>query len=389
MKRNILQHDNCYGCGVCTAVCPIHLIDSKLNTDGFYQPVISDIENCVECGLCLKVCSVNNSITNNAICGFATWSLDSAVRRKSSSGGTGFEIAHALVNDGYKFLGVRYNATKGRAEHYVANNISELIPSMGSKYIQSYTDEAFAKIKKGEKYVVTGTPCQIAGIRQLVKQKEMETDVLLVDFFCHGVPSLNIWKKYIKWAEKIVGPITYVSWRNKRNGWHDSWAMSIDGEETDVATIDRHGSNMLIGERKSFINIKRSEGDIFYKFFLGDMCFNKACYDKCQFKMERSMADIRLGDLWGTTYANNDLGVTGVLAFTQQGVDILKRCNIEMKSEPVSVVMEGQMTQNPQKPYYYGFLMMLLRTKLRLKTIYRVVQVLRFRTILKYKLSAS
>ena len=40
-----------------------------------------------------------------------------------------------------------------------------------------------------------------------------------------------MWKKYSDWAEQKVGKLTYVSWRNKFTGWHDSWAMSIDGEK--------------------------------------------------------------------------------------------------------------------------------------------------------------
>lgn len=30
---------------------------------------------------------------------------------------------------------------------------------------------------------------------------------------------------------KVVGKVTYASWRNKWRGWHDSWAIGIDGEK--------------------------------------------------------------------------------------------------------------------------------------------------------------
>ena len=155
MKKNISQINNCFGCGVCSAICPIRIISMEINTDGFFQPVISNNNKCVECGRCLNVCPLNSKDKEkgkreNSYNGYASWSRDLSVRHKSSSGGTGFEVARYLLNKGYKIIGVRYNAVKERAEHYVATRESELIPSMGSKYIQSYTDDAFPIIKKQE-----------------------------------------------------------------------------------------------------------------------------------------------------------------------------------------------------------------------------------------------
>ena len=59
-----------------------------------------------------------------------------------------------------------------------------------------------------------------------------------------------------------------------------------------------HGGWFIKGE-KSYYNKKRSEGDLFYKFFLGNMCLGRACYKDCKFKYLNSAADIRIGDLWG------------------------------------------------------------------------------------------
>ena len=118
--------------------------------------------------------------------------------------------------------------------------------SIGSKYIQSYTEEAFKRIKRKEqKYLITGTPCQIDSFRRYIQRFHCEDNFVLLDFFCHGVPSMLLWKKYTEWAEKKVGKITYASWRNKWTGWHDSWAMGIDGKEHGVK-IDWHDSGKRI-----------------------------------------------------------------------------------------------------------------------------------------------
>lgn len=71
------------------------------------------------------------------------------------------------MNQGYKVCGVRYDAERNRAEHYIATTVEELIPSSGSKYIQSYTVDGFKAINRKEKYLVTGTPCQIDSLEDI------------------------------------------------------------------------------------------------------------------------------------------------------------------------------------------------------------------------------
>ena len=222
--KNISNIRNCYGCGVCAKACPQNIIKIHLNSDGFYGPYIKEISRCTQCGLCIEVCSYNNDAlalnANFKPKSYAAWSDDFAVRRKCSSGGVGFEVAKYLINQGYKVLGCRYNVEKNRAEHYVASTVEELIQSIGSKYLQSYTFNGLKQIDRKNKYLVTGTPCQIDSFRRYIQKFHCENNFVLVDFFCHGVPSMLMWNKYIKWAEKQVGKLTYVSWRNKQTGWY-------------------------------------------------------------------------------------------------------------------------------------------------------------------------
>ena len=226
--RNISNIRNCYGCGLCATTCPRHIITITLNTDGFYEPRITDESQCTDCGLCTEVCSYlydDLPLKDRCIRSYAAWSNDNQVRRKCSSGGVGFEVGRTLMEEAYKVCGVRYNAETNRAEHYIATTVEELIPSIGSKYIQSYTVDGFKAINRKEKYLVTGTPCQIDSFRRYIRKFRCEDNFVLMDFFCHGVPSMLTWKKYIREVEKVTGKITYVSWRNKFTGWHDSWAM--------------------------------------------------------------------------------------------------------------------------------------------------------------------
>lgn len=366
---NVSGIHDCYGCGVCAIACAKQIITISLNEDGFYEPHISEPSKCTDCGLCVNVCSYSHdvlSLKSTHIKSYAAWSNDNVVRRKCSSGGIGFELGRTLIEQGYKVCGVRYNPDTNRAEHYIASTVVELIPSIGSKYIQSYTVDGFKSIDRKGKYLVTGTPCQIDSFRRYIQKFRCEDNFILMDFFCHGVPSMLLWNKYMQEVEKTTGKITYVSWRNKFTGWHDSWAMSIDGEKTGEK-VDWHDSyNILIKGKEGFYNSRLSQGDAFYRLFLCDACLGKACYDKCKFKYDKSSADIRIGDLWGKTYQENEDGVSAVVVFTEKGNDVLQQCNCTLIKHSFDVVAESQMKTNPVLPVYASRIWMNLRDKNKL-----------------------
>lgn len=247
MQNNISNLHNCFGCGVCAASCPKKLISIQLNRDGFYEPKLVDEDSCTHCGICTEVCAFSHSeLANNdaaPVKSWAAWSNDEGVRNRCSSGGIGFEIGKQLIEQGYHAVGCRYDTIDQRAEHYIATTVDEFTASVGSKYIQSYTSDAFSQIKKkGQKYLVTGTPCQIDSFRRMIRKFHCEENFILLDFFCHCVPTMYAWKAYMRMLEPKIGKITYASWRNKFDyGWHDSWQMGVDGEKT-AKPIDWHDS---------------------------------------------------------------------------------------------------------------------------------------------------
>lgn len=339
---NILNIHDCYGCGVCAKACGKKIINIKLNAKGFYEPYIRDEKKCIKCGLCLDVCafyhgtiSVNNLVKKS----YAGWSNDRVVRKKCSSGGIAFEVAKYLLTKGYQICAVKYNAVETRAEHYIASSLLDLEQSAGSKYLQSFTFEAFNKIDNKKKYLLTGTPCQIDSFRRYIKKFRCEDNFVLLDFFCHGVPSMLVWYNYLELVENKIGRISSASWRDKITGWHDSWAMALKGENDRV------------------YNSRLSDGDLFYKMFLKNTCLGKACYDNCKYKMMQSAADIRVGDLWGKKYSSNQEGVSGILAFTDKGVEVLKKMKILKLStlieEDYDIVVEGQMRRPAKRSLFW------------------------------------
>lgn len=366
MLNNILKYDYCYGCGVCVGSCPRNIISIRLNKSGFYEPYIVNIDGCVECGVCLDVCSFAHSEVAQKfepVKSWAAWSNDARVRSECSSGGVGFEIGRQLIENGYKAIGCRYDVKKQRAEHYIATTIDEFIPSIGSKYIQSFTGLAFRQIDRKQKNLVIGTPCQIDSFRRMIQKFHCENNFILMDFFCHCVPSMWAWDSYRKMLERKIGEVTYASWRNKfEYGWHDSWLMGIDGAKISGGVNGNDLFNHDISRKKPFIQSRKSQGDLFYKLFLGDVCLGPQCENDCKFKYNQSAADIRIGDLWGATYKNNQEGVSALIAFTEKGLTVVNTLkNVTLINHPFEVVAEGQMKKNARHKELTPIVMWLLR----------------------------
>uniref|UniRef100_A0AB33IQZ9 Coenzyme F420 hydrogenase/dehydrogenase, beta subunit C-terminal domain n=1 Tax=Prevotella sp. GTC17253 TaxID=3236793 RepID=A0AB33IQZ9_9BACT len=372
--NNVSDIKDCFGCGVCAVVCPKDTISIKLNKNGFYEPIV-DENRCIDCALCRNVCSFINpglGLETTETTSYASWSNDESIRLKASSGGVGFEIGKLLINQGYKACGVRYNIDKRRAEHYIADNVEDYKASIGSKYIQSYTVAGLKSVNLKEKFLVTGTPCQIDSFRRYIKKFRKEDNFILMDFFCHGVPSMWMWYNYLNIYTPKVGRISSVTWRNKRTGWHDSWAMNLVGTNQEIYSL-------------------MSEGDLFYRLFLGDWCMNPACVKNCKFKYKASSADIRIGDLWGETYKNDEKGVSAAIAFTNKGKEILESLNhCTLKSHSFGVVAEGQMKKNAKNAILYPIARIMLNhgQNYSLRTWDRLTKIafyLSIPSVLKYK----
>lgn len=347
--NNISKIHDCYGCGVCTISCSKHLIKMRLNINGFYEPYIEDLKSCTDCGLCISVCAFNHkelaNKEHNPLESYGAWSRSKNILNECSSGGIGFEIGRIALENGYKVCSVKYNSQEHRAEHYIAQSLEELNLSKGSKYIQSYTPTGFKNINRKEKNIIFGTPCQIDSMRHYIRKFRVEDNFVLVDFFCHSVPSLFAWRKYLSSVEKEIGKSENISWRSKETGWHDSYTIKIKGS---------------LGLYKSW----RSKGDIFYKLFLGDFCCGKACQKACKYKYDKSSADLRIGDAWGKTYENNNEGVSALIVFTPKGkklaLQLKKNCTLE--DQPFSVIAEGQMTSNVNETWTAPIIHKILRS---------------------------
>lgn len=312
---NKLSIQKCTSCGVCATVCAKKAISMQLDGEGFYRPVI-DASLCNECGLCTTVCykfDPEVKMTNEEGLKqkplFAAWATDDDVVRKTTSGGIGDLLAHLLLNEGYRVVGVIYNENDIRAEHRIATTEDELESFCGSKYIQSYTFDAFRDVVancRNEKYAVFGTPCQIYALNRLATQRKVRDQFFFVDLYCHGCPSLHAWTKYQSEIKKRIGVNRFdsVIFRSKIRGWGGFYVVvAADGKP---------------------VFVSKKANDKFYELFFSNHVLNDACTD-CSLRGTLEYTDIRLGDFWGHKFVNNQRGVSAISLATQEGEEKFRK----------------------------------------------------------------
>lgn len=310
MKGNIsaiVKAHDCTGCGACTLVCARSAIKLHENEAGFYEAAVNTAL-CTHCGLCADVCPRANvkegiSLQNGKL--FALQSADAQVVKNSSSGGIAHELSKLFIEGGGSVIGAAYDMATHRVRHIRVNDTSRLKLLDGSKYLQSDTQASFedvirtAKDDKEARFLVFGTPCQIAGFAAAAERLGVRERFLLVELFCHGVPSYRIWDYTVNGISKRLGTRQWddVRFRYKKNGWH-SYCLRADA----------NGKSYL-GKR---------ETELFYQVYFENILLNDACR-KCSARKDNSRADIRIGDYWGKRFENRSDGVSAVFALTQSG----------------------------------------------------------------------
>lgn len=281
--RTGISQNVCTGCAACAAICPVSAIKMLADSEGFLYPVIDNVK-CLDCGLCKKVCPVMNICSKRKpLVVYAARALDMALRGESSSGAVFSILARGIIAQGGVVYGAAFEGNEWRVVHKSAESEEELSALRGSKYVQSDLGKTFnsvaANLKSGRKVLFTGTPCQVAGMRNYLRLKELypSDNLLLVDVVCHAAPSPSAWKAYL--GKRCHAPrVESISFRCKNRSWK-KYSVHIGFDD---------GTEYL----------RDYQDDTFMRGFLAEL-FNRPSCHNCPFRELRSGSDMTLGDFWG------------------------------------------------------------------------------------------
>lgn len=310
--------NGCCGCGACAQICPRNCIEMREDPEGFRYPIIDD-EKCIGCRACEETCpAIHRRQREGGINVYAAVSKDRELVNESSSGGMfGVLARYILDRDGVVF-GAAFDEEMNLI-HCGAQSEAECAKFHGSKYIQSNTKDTFAECRQyldaGRYVLYTGTPCQIAGLKQYL-HKEYER-LFAVEVICHGVPSPAIWKRYIEELEGEAGEkIIHASFRDKDEGWK-IYRFKAEYE---------NGSETVIPGVKS----------PYFAAFLNNLTLRPSCYE-CRYRIDHSRSDLMIGDFWGIgNYSRNfdeRLGVSALFILSAKGEQIFQEIQKELYYE--------------------------------------------------------
>ena len=331
--------DNCVGCGACKAVCKPDAISLINNYGGFIKSYINT-DKCVNCGACQKVCpTINIPQKNNPEKTFA-FKAEDEIRKNSTSGGAAATLAEKVISDGGAVYGASLD-DEFNLKHIRINRIEDISLIQGTKYIQSDITSIFESLENdlvnGNPVLFTGTPCQVAAVKNFVLSKKLNSQKLyLCDIICHGVPSPKVFKDYIEWlgdAEK--SKITKYYFRNKSF----SWRGDSSSAETETTEIKRN-KNV-----SAFMNLYYGNN------ITCDACFN------CKFTSQDRVSDLTISDFWGIENDNPDfedkLGVSMVLVNSQKGNELFSSFNGESVKANIENAKQPQLKKATEKPEDY------------------------------------
>lgn len=259
---------------------------------------------------------------------FAYRQPDEAVRKASSSGGAFTALAAKVIADGGEVYGAAWSETLD-VEHRRVTALSQLQALRGSKYVQSHLGQTFADVEKslneGRQVMFVGTPCQTKALRLFLDKSGSgladSSNLLLVDFICHGVANPAVWRHYLKWLQQKLSRkhkqevrITSVTMRDKRHGWKD-YHVTLGYEGGKVAA--ESSAAMVSGEIS-----EHASDNPFTRAHGSNLILRSSCYN-CQAKGGTSGSDITLADFWGIDRLlpemNDDRGTSLVLVNTKRG----------------------------------------------------------------------
>lgn len=262
-----------------------------------------------------------------------THSADREIRQYSASGGTTTTLlAHSIRSgliDGAVVCRSVLMEGKVRPQFYIAESLDDLMPSQGSKYVETkFLHEVLPLVRSYEgRLAVVGLPCDLSALRRWMS-KDAEI------------------------GEKVVYTVGLVCGHNSRAGLIDQ----VTGDLEKKAGSELTDYKFRIGHWRGHIKADFADGQTLtpstkmfndYQnlfFFCERKCL--ACFDHYAYE-----ADITIGDVWLYRLKSDPIKRTGVVVRTDAGKAPLEAALADgaIRSEPLDIrdIMDGQSRIGP------------------------------------------
>lgn len=196
----------------------------------------------------------------------------------SSSGGAFTALSDFFLKNRNAVISTVYNYEDHTAEFQMILDQKQREKAKGSKYMQSKPGDAYREayrwlMENPEKELLfVGMGCQSDGFRKFSEIKGIRNRVYIVDIICHGSPSPKLWREYAESIQKKEGKITYLTFKDKRNGWKSPTAyVKVNGAERPI---------------KDYV-----------KVFYNRCALRPSCYE-CPYATTERKTDMTIGDFW-------------------------------------------------------------------------------------------
>lgn len=196
----------------------------------------------------------------------------------SSSGGVFIALSDFFLENGNAVAAAIYNYDNHTTEFQMILDEKQQERAKGSKYMQSKPGDIYRetyhwlKENPEKKLLFVGMGCQSDGFRKFSEIKGIRDRVYIVDIICHGSPSPKLWREYAKSIERKDGKITYLTFKDKRNGWKFPTAyVMVGGQEYSIRD--------------------------YVKVFYNRCMLRPSCYE-CPYATTERKTDITIGDFW-------------------------------------------------------------------------------------------
>lgn len=203
---------------------------------------------------------------------------DKSALMSSSSGGAFTALSDVFLKSGDAVVAAVYNYENHTVEFQMILDEKQRERAKGSKYMQSKPGDIYQEAyhwlmdNPKEELLFVGMGCQSDGFRKFSEIKGIRDRVYIVDIICHGSPSPKLWREYAESIQKKDGRITYLTFKDKRNGWKSPTAyVKVNGSERPL---------------KDYV-----------KVFYNRCALRPSCYE-CPYATTERKTDMTIGDFW-------------------------------------------------------------------------------------------